>query len=249
MKDGLAGAFPIANTISAAFSSKLIGNLTGGDIYLLVILASVFVCTLAIQGAATRLMFSMGRDGHLPLGRAWGHVNTRFRTPANAAIAVGIIAAIPILVVGPVPAISISIAATGLIYVAYFMCNAGVLAARFRGWPQKPAWFNLGRWGKPVNILALIYGGLMILNIALWADTGLFGDFGTDGRLYWNPFINTFIKPFGNEISGMPAWPVFETLVGAILIVGAIYYLVAVRGSAKDVESQADTVTGEAVIG
>jgi hypothetical protein len=47
----------------------------------------------------------------------------------------------------------------------------------------------------------------------------------------------------------MPAWPVFETLVGAILIVGAIYYLVAVRGSAKDVESQADTVTGEAVIG
>ena len=248
MEEGLAGGFPIATTISDAFSQDLIGNLSGGDIYLIVILASVLVCTLAIQGAATRLMFSMGRDRHLPFGGLWGKVNTRFQTPANAAIAVGVIAALPILVVGPVPAISISIAATGLIYVAYFMCNAGVLKARMSGWPHKPAWFNLGRWGKLVNILALIYGGLMVINIALWADTGLFGDWGTDGRLFWNPMINTFIKPFGNEIAGLPAWPIFETIVGAILISGAIYYGVAVRGKAHDVES-ADAVTGEELIG
>jgi amino acid transporter len=249
MAEGLGGGFPIATTISNAFSGDLIGNLSGGDIYLLVILASVFVCTLAIQGAATRLMFSMGRDRHLPFGGVWGHVNPRFQTPANAAVAVGIIAALPILVVGPVPAISISIAATGLIYVSYFMCNAGVLVARMRGWPHQRAWFSLGRWGKVVNLLALIYGGLMIINIALWADGSLFGDWGTDGRLFWNPFINTFIKPFGNEIAGLPAWPVFETLVGTILIFGLIYYAVAVRGTAADVETEADMVTGEAVIG
>ena len=34
----------------------------------------------------------------------------------------------------------------------------------------QPAWFSLGRWGKLVNILALVYGGLMIINIALWAE-------------------------------------------------------------------------------
>jgi amino acid transporter len=249
MAEGLGGGFPIATTISSAFGQDLIGNLSGADIYLLVILASVFVCTLAIQGAATRLMFSMGRDKHLPLGAVWGHVNPRFQTPANAAVAVGVIAAVPILVVGPVPAISISIAATGLIYVSYFMCNAGVLGARLRGWPHQPAWFSLGSWGKLINILALIYGGLMILNIALWADGSLFGDWGTDGRLFWNPFINTFIKPFGNEITGLPAWPVFETLVGTILIFGIIYYAVAVRGSKADIETEADLVTGEAVIG
>jgi amino acid transporter len=248
MAEGLGGGFPIATTISNAFNQDLIGNLSAGDIYLIVILASVFVCTLAIQGAATRLMFSMGRDRHLPFGGVWGHVNTTFRTPANAAIAVGIIAALPILVVGPGPAISISIAATGLIYLSYFLCNAGVMAARFRGWPHERAWFNL-RWGKVVNLLALLYGGLMIINIALWADQSLFGDFGTDGRLFWNPYINTFIKPFGNEISGLPAWPVFETLVGTILIFGAIYYALAVRGTRHDVETQADMVTGEATIG
>ena len=72
------------------------------------------------------MMFSMGRDRNLPLGGAWGHVSPRFRTPANAAVAVGVLAAIPILVVGPIGGITLSIAATGLIYLSYFLCNLGV---------------------------------------------------------------------------------------------------------------------------
>ena len=47
----------------------------------------------------------------------------------------------------------------------------------------------------------------------------------------------------------MPAWPIFETLIGVILIVGGIYYVLAVRGRAPDAETEADVVTGEAVIG
>ena len=53
----------------------------------------------------------------------------------------------------------------------------------------------------------------MLINIAIWQDPSLFGDFGGDGRAITNPTIDTFIKPFGNEIAGMPAWPIFETLV------------------------------------
>ena len=140
------------------------------------ILVSVFVCTLAIQGAATRMMFSMGRDRHLPLGGVWGHVNPSFKTPANAAIAVGILAAIPILVTDQ-PAASVSTAARpGLIYLSYFLCNLGVSWRAGKGWPHKPAWFNLGGWGMTVNILALVWGGLMIINFALWSDAALFGD-------------------------------------------------------------------------
>jgi len=216
-------------------------------VYLFVILVSVFVCTLAIQGAATRMMFSMSRDRHLPLGSIWGRVNSTFKTPANAAIAVGVLAAIPILVVGPLGGFTLSIAATGLIYLSYLLCNIGVMVARFRGWPRSPAWFNLGRWGKLVNIIAVLYGGLMLLNIAIWKDSGLFGDFGGDGRAVTNPTIDGFIKPFGNAIAGMPAWPIFETLVIAILLLGAIYYAVSVRGRAADVE--VDLATGEATIG
>ena len=159
----------------------------------------MFVCTLAIQGAATRMMFSMSRDRHLPLGSVWGHVNPTFKTPANAAIAVGVLAALPILVIGPIGGFSLSIAATGLIYLSYFLCNLGVALARSRGWPRKPAWFNLGRWGMPVNILALIYGGVMILNIALWHDPGCSVSSAATAATYWNPLINSFLQGLGAD--------------------------------------------------
>jgi amino acid transporter len=202
MAEGLGGGFPIGTTINENLTAEIAG-ISVGELYLLVILVSVFVCTLAIQGAATRMMFSMGRDRHLPLGGLWGQVSHRFRTPANAAVAVGVLAAIPILLVGPIGGITLSIAATGLIYLSYFLCNLGVAVARRRGWPHQPAWFSLGRWGMPVNILALIYGGVMIVNVGLWASPELFGDFGGEGRGYWNPLINGLFEVGGQKLDAV----------------------------------------------
>src|SRR6266540_2073245 len=203
---GQAFGFPIADTIKQNLTFSF-GFITLGELYLVMILIAVYVCTLAIQGATVRLMFSMGRDRRLPFGGIWGHVNSTYRTPANAAIAVGVLAAIPLVVSGAGAAIYIAIAATGIIYLSYFLCNLGVLAARRRGWPHKGAWFNLGSWGTILNILALVWGGLMVINIGIWTDTGLFGDFGNDLRNTWsNPFINTFIKVGGNLLDGLPAW-------------------------------------------
>ncbi|MEK6719542.1 MAG: amino acid permease [Chloroflexota bacterium] len=247
MAEGQAGGFPIATTIIGVLTSDLVAGITVGELYLFVILASVFVCTLAIQGAATRMMFSMSRDRHLPLGAIWGQVNRSFKTPANAAIAVGVLAALPILVVGPLGGFYMSIAATGLIYLSYFLCNLGVLQARRHGWPHKPAWFNLGRWGMLVNVLALIWGGTMLVNFSLWQDTGLFGDFGGDGRGFTNPGFGIFFTPFGQTIENLPNWPMFEVIVATILITGALYYALEVRGRAHDVES--DAATGESMIG
>ena len=221
MAEGAAGGFPIRTIITSTLTTELFAGITLGEVYLFVILVSVFVCTLAIQGAATRMMFSMSRDRQLPGGRIWGTVNTTFKTPANAAIGVGILAALPILVIGPLGGYYMSIAATGLIYISYFLCNIGVLAARRRGWPHKPAWFNLGRWGMPVNILALVYGGLMILNIGIW-QSDIFGAFGGEGRAFVNPSFGAFFTPFGNTIEGLPEWPTFEVILATLLIVGAV---------------------------
>ena len=110
-----------------------------------------------------------------------------------------------------------------------------MLAARFRGWPHQTAWFSLGRWGKPVNILALVYGGLMIINIALWPDGSLFGDFGDRRtRCSGTRSSTRSSSRSATRSTGMPAWPIFETLIGVILIAGGIYYLLAVRGRAPD---------------
>ena len=137
---------PIGDTINANMGDF-------GKIYLFVILFAVYVCTMAIQGATSRLMFSMGRDRRMPFGGVWAHVNHRFHTPANAAVAVGILAAIPFLI-SDSPFV-LAIGATGLIYTSYFLCNLGVLIARTRGWPHAGAWFKLGSWGTIINVLAL----------------------------------------------------------------------------------------------
>jgi amino acid transporter len=247
--EGQAFGFPIATTIKENLTFA-IGGVTVGELYLVVILVAVYVCTLAIQGATVRLMFSMGRDRRLPLGGAWGRVNSTFRTPANASIAVGLLAAIPFIITGAGAAIYIAIAATGMIYISYFLCNLGVLVARTKGWPHQGAWFKLGSWGTIINVLALVWGGLMVINIALWTDPGLFGVYGNDLRNTWsNPFINTFIKFNGQLQDQLPAWPIFEVTVGAVLIIGALYYLVAQRGKLDQVQVVADEATGEAIIG
>src|SRR2546422_3473836 len=110
VKSGQAFGFPIADTIKGNLTFSF-GSFTLGDLYLIVILIAVYACTLAIQGATVRLMFSMGRDGRLPLGRTWGHVNHFFRSPANASIGVGVLAAIPLVVTGAGSAVVLAIAA------------------------------------------------------------------------------------------------------------------------------------------
>jgi urea carboxylase system permease len=240
---------PIADT--------LIDNLGNfGKVYLTVILVAVYVCTMAIQGATTRLMFSMGRDGRLPLGRTWGHVSPRFRTPANAAVAVGVLAAIPFVLTDS-PFI-LATGATALIYLSYFLCNLGVFVARTKGWPHKVAWFSLKGWGTVINLVAILYGGVMLVNFALWRSD-MFGAFGSatyklaDGtpfalRDLTNPFINEYVSIGGKVLTGLPAIPIFEATLGLILVFGAIYYFVVERGHINREKVEADAATGETAI-
>jgi amino acid transporter len=234
------GAFPIADAIHANMGDVF------GNVYLAVVLAAVFVCTMAIQGATTRLMFSMGRDGRLPFGSTWAHVGAS-HAPSNAAIAVGVLAAIPFLVSNSAGVIAIG--ATGTIYLSYFLCNLGVLSARLRGWPHRPASFSLGGAGIVLNVLGLIYGGLMLVNFGLWHWDALFGDWGNSLRDLTNPTINTLTFLGSDALTGLPAWPIFETFLGLILVVGVAWYLVAERGRIEQEAVVADLATGEATLG
>ncbi len=240
--------YPFADTIKDNLTMG-IGGITLGEVYLFVILIAVSVCTLAIHGATTRLMFSMGRDGRLPFGATWGHVNQSFKTPTNAAVGVGVLAALPLLVTGALAAFYLAIAATGTIYISYFLCNWGVLRARRAGWPHQGAWFKLGSWGTTLNVLALIYGGLMIINIGIW-ESPIFGDFGNELRSIWsNPPINAIIQWNGETLTDLPAIPVFEFFVGAVLLFGLLYYFLSgQRGKEDTATLPADAATGESVI-
>src|SRR6266705_1289683 len=204
-----------------------------GNVYLFVVLIAVCVCTLAIQSATIRLMFSMGRDGRLPFGRVWGTVNPVFRTPMYAGIAVAVLSAIPFLYSQAIGVIVTG--ATGLIYVSYFLNNIASLGARMRGWPRVKAPFSLGQWGMLVNILALVYGGLMIINF-LW--------FGGLRNVYTNPVMGSAFTSWAN-IPVLGGTPIFEFSLVVLFGVGAIYWFgfkrrAVIAGGEKRAEALSD---------
>ena len=94
-------------------------------------------------------------------------------------------------------------------------------------------------------LLALVYGGLMVINFALWKNP-IFGNFGTSLRDNTNPSL-TFLTSGGKAIDWLPDIPFFEATVALILIGGAVYYIATGQGRKVDV-TEADLVTGEAVI-
>ncbi len=146
------------------------------NVFLVSVCIAIFVCCLAIQAAATRLLFAYGRDKMIPASRFFGYVHRRTKTPMASAIFIGIGAIVILLYVnlgGGDPFIQIARVtawATAGTYIAYQMVVFGGLVARGRGWPRDKAYFNLGRWGWPVNIIALVYGVFMIINLS-WPRT------------------------------------------------------------------------------
>jgi amino acid transporter len=200
------GASGPAAIIEANFSKPF------ATIYLLVVSAAVFVCCLSIMAATIRLCFGMARDNQLPGSKFLAKVSPGLHTPVWSCIAVACIAAIPFWQYSG--AGIIAIAATGMIYLSYFLGNIVIMRARLRGWPRVPAPFKLGRWGMLVNIVALLYGGAMLVNFA-WP------------RAASNP------KP--NQTAGLlhlnflDGVPILWIVVVFIALVGAIYYLAVGR--------------------
>jgi amino acid transporter len=199
-----------AQIIDANFSPAF------ATIYLLVVSAAIFVCCLSIMAATIRLCFGMSRDNTLPFSKYLSRVSPSLHTPMWTCIAIAVIAAIPFLQYSG--AGIIAIAATGTIYFSYFLGNIVILRARARGWPRTTAPFRLGRWGMLVNILALIYGGAMIINFA-WPRAVPF----TNPKPSQSGGLLDFHIGFLNDI------PILWTVFVFIVLIGVIYYFAAGR--------------------
>jgi amino acid transporter len=181
------------------------------SIYLLIVLAAIYVCCLAIQTSTIRLAFGMARDGKLPFGHIYNRVSPRLHTPVGTCIVVGALSALPLLYF--TGAATLAIGATGLIYLSYMLGNFAILAARFRGWPTDAAPFKLGSWGTVINVLALVWGGAMLVNF-LWP------------RVSSNPSLSA-LPNYPSWLGFIGGVPIFEATIAVILIVGAVYYLIA----------------------
>ena len=157
---------------------QALGN-TLGNIFLVDSAVAIFVCTLAVCTACIRMLFSMARDGRLPAGSQLARVSGRARVPIIPALFVGL-CALGLLAVN----LANQQAFTALIgvaiimfYIPYLGVTAPMLRHRMRGeWPRPEhgPYFNLGRFGRPVNTIAVVYGVIVAINIA-WPRAEVYG--------------------------------------------------------------------------
>ena len=159
LTDGRLAAEGLPYVLSSILSSPW------GTLLLVDVAIAVFVCTLAIQTAASRLMFSMARDGRLPASQILSKVNTRTGTPIAPSVLIGLVC-IGILAVNVGNSAiftTLSSVCIILIYLAYLMVTVPLLLRRLKGWPHGGPQvdadgrklFSLGRFGLPVNIAAV----------------------------------------------------------------------------------------------
>ena len=171
------------------------GN-TVGNIFLWDVVLAIFVCCLAVQTATIRMLFSMARDNRLPAGSAVARVSGHRKVPVIPALVTGLltVALLAINVGNQSAFYVITSLAIIMFYLAYLGVTVPMLIARMRGrWPRPEhgPYFSLGRWGTLVNLLAVIYGALVVINVG-WPRNAIY-NIVPPAHWYWQWSAPIFI--------------------------------------------------------
>lgn len=173
---------------------------TAGRIVLADVAIAVFACTLAIQTAGSRMIYSMARERSLPFPGFLSKVSKTNGAPFVSTFVVGIGAAIVLLINIKQSAIFTALASLciGMLYLAYLGVTVPLLIERIRhrrddlvldgvdehGNPL----FALGRWGIVVNGLAVVYQVVMAVNL-LWPRSAVYDTTGHTWWLKWSAVL------------------------------------------------------------
>ncbi|MFE0153354.1 APC family permease [Nonomuraea sp. NPDC059007] len=156
---------PVTGVLTAAFGEG------GLRVVLGVVLLSFLSCALSLQAAAGRLLYSYARDDMIAGSRIFKRFSPVRHIPPYALLVAAVVPALVVLgsVISADALVKIISFAVLGIYLGFQMVVLAALRARLRGWrPSGP--FTLGAAGLAVNIAALVYGVLAILNM-VWPRT------------------------------------------------------------------------------
>ncbi len=211
-----------------AFLVKDVLGANLGAFLLVDVIFAVFVCALAVHAASVRLLFAMARDNSLPFAHALSHVSTRTRAPVLPAVTIGALAVLILILNVNLPHVIEMICAVAIVWanLAYIMVTFPLLLTRLRRNASRPPcpaapmresaghgdfgsrvaphpYFSLGRFGLPVNMIAVLWGLFVVVNIG-WPRPEIFG----------SDLWGRFVAPLA-------------TL--AVIVPGAAYYLLFQR--------------------
>ena len=142
-------------------------GVTGFKVVLAVVLISFLSCLISLQAAASRLLYSMGRDSQLPGSHLLKQFNARRAVPPYALLASGAFPALVVIVslLSEDALIAIISFSSFGVYCAFSMVVIASIRARMRGWQPKGQ-FKLGKWGWIVSFAALswqVFGMFIVL--------------------------------------------------------------------------------------
>jgi urea carboxylase system permease len=172
-----------------------------GRILLADVTIAICVCTLACQTSGSRMMFSMARERALPFHRALSRVSPRTGTPIVTSIVVGAGAALALVVNLGQSAIftALSSLCIAMLYLAYMGVTAPLLMARIQQERRRRPLqadtdetgrplFSLGRWGIPLNAIAVAYQAVAVVNLA-WPRSAVYDLTGHTWWLQWSAVL------------------------------------------------------------
>ena len=192
----------------------LVKNVLGdtlGTIFLVDVVFAISVCVLAVHTGAARLLFAMARDGSVPFARQLARVTPHTKTPTIPILVIGVATLLLLLVNIDFEQVITTLIAVSIVCanLAYLLVTIPLLIRRTTGWPKKrgsgvTGLFALGKCGIAVNIVAVIWGSLTVVNMA-WPREAVYG------KGDWLPYAGVLYT-------------------GVLLLVGIGYYGLVQRG-------------------
>ncbi|ORY19759.1 GABA permease [Clohesyomyces aquaticus] len=157
-------ALPIIQVYYQATGSKSATNL-----FVIMLAIIIFVSFFNVFASVSRLCWAFSRDNGLPFSHIFARVHPTLKMPLNSLILIGVcLCLLAIINIGSSTAFNAFISLPALaLYISYFFPIFFLFWRRVsRNHPTPIPWgpFQLGKFGIPVNILALSY----IIFIVIW---------------------------------------------------------------------------------
>lgn len=151
-----------------------------GRVLLGFVTVAIVVCTLAVHAGVVRLTFAMARDNRLPFSAGFARVSLHTGQPLAPILVAGLAALVILLanlhfskIIELVTCISVLWA-----NLAYLTVGATLLKRRVaRRWPlgrRVDGAFTLGRFGLPINLIAVLWSAAVVINVA-WPRVEVYG--------------------------------------------------------------------------
>jgi amino acid transporter len=135
------------------------GSKAGTNVMVSIAIITLTGSCIAEVATASRQLWSFARDKGVPFSGYIAKVHPTWNIPLNA-VFISFIATVllSLINIGSTAALfAIFSLTTGSILMSYMICIVCILIKRFRGEPLPARRWSLGKWGMPINIIAMCF--------------------------------------------------------------------------------------------